>query len=96
MVKTQDFRCMSRKKKTLPDWKLCEIARSIEYEQRKCLVIPTGKGSDFLAICPDEKPTFVEVKKGCGPLTKLQKRTMKKVRKSGLNYKIERCDCRRS
>jgi hypothetical protein len=29
--------------------------------------VPTGKGHDFLSICPNQKPTFVEVKQGCGP-----------------------------
>ena len=83
-------------KKNIRDWKLCEIAKSTEYKQRGCLVIPTGKGSDFLAICPDKKPTFVEVKKGCGSLTTLQRKTRNNVRKNGWGYEIERCDCSRS
>ena len=84
------------RKKNIPDWKLCEIAKRLEYSQRDCLVVTTGKGSDFLAICPDKKPTLVEVKKGCQPLTKLQRKTMNEAPKSGLEYKIERCDCSRS
>ena len=91
-----DILPMPTKKKALPEWKLCEIRKSMEYKRRGCLVIPTGKGSDFLTICPDKKPTFVEVKSGCGPLTKLQKETMNNVRKSGFGYKIERCACSRS
>ena len=55
--------------------------------------MPTGKGHDFLSICPNKKPTFVEVKKGCGSLTEFQKKTMNEVRKGGYEYKIERCSC---
>jgi len=84
---------MPAKNKVLSEWKLCEITKSTEYKQRGCLVIPTGKGSDFLAICPDKSPTFVEVKSACGPLTTLQRETMNNVQKSGFKYKIERCDC---
>jgi hypothetical protein len=78
------------------DWRLCEHIKMIEHERRGCAVIHTGKGSDFVAICPDRKPTFVEVKKGCGSLTEFQKKTMQEVRKSGLDYKVERCSCSRN
>jgi len=84
---------MPQRKKPLSEWEICEIAKSTEYKQRGCLVVRTGKGSDFLAICPDKKPTFVEVKKGCGSLTKLQRKTRDNARKSGFEYKVERCDC---
>jgi len=82
--------------KKTPDWKLCENTKRQKYSQQGCLVIPTGKGSDFLAICPNKKPTLVEVKKGCQPLTKLQRKTMEEAPKKGLGYKIERCSCPRS
>ena len=81
------------KKKGVPDWERCEIEKRLEYSGRGCKVATTGKGSDFLAICPDEKPTLVEVKKGCRPLTKFQRRTMNEAHKKGLGYKVERCGC---
>jgi len=83
-------------KKITRDWEICEIEKRLKYLRQGCSVVTTGKGSDFLAICPDKKLTFVEVKKGCQPLTKLQRKTMEDVRKSGSEYEIERCDCRRS
>ena len=82
--------------KKTPDWKICENTKRQQYSQQGCLVIPTGKGSDFLAICLGKKPTLVEVKKGCQPLTKLQRKTMKEAPTRGLEYTIERCDCPKS
>jgi hypothetical protein len=81
------------KKKVLPEWKTCETTKKIDYERQGCLVIPTGKGHDFLTICPNQKPTFVEVKQGCGALSEFQKKTMNEVRKNGFEYKVERCSC---
>ena len=75
------------------DWRLCERTKKIEHQRKGCYVVQTGKGSDFVAICPNKKPIFVEVKQGCGSLTELQKKTMKEVRESGFEYKIERCSC---
>jgi hypothetical protein len=49
-------------KKTL-EWKLCETAKAIEYQAQGCMIAPTGRGSDFVAVCPSDKPTLVEVKK---------------------------------
>jgi len=69
------------------------MTKKIEHERKGCYVVPTGKGSDFVAICPNKKPIFVEVKQGCGSLTELQKKTMKEVIESGFEYKIERCSC---
>jgi len=80
-------------KREVPDWRICENAKMIEHERKGCLVVPTGKGHDFLSICPNQKPTFVEVKKGCGSLTEFQKKTMKEVKENGYEYKIERCSC---
>jgi hypothetical protein len=73
----------------------CETAKKIEYGQKGCTVIPTGKGHDFLTICPNEKATFHEVKKGCGDLTEFQKKTRAEVTKSGFGYEIDRCSCTR-
>ena len=55
----------------------------------KYLVILTGKGLDFLAICPDEKSTFVDVKIGYGSFTKLQRKTKYNVKENGLKYNVE-------
>ncbi len=74
-------------------WKICEDTKKQQDKERDCAIIPTGIGSDYLRLCPGEKPTFVEVKDGCGPLTKTQSATKKLVEKLGLNYKIERCNC---
>jgi hypothetical protein len=74
-------------------WRICELAKKIEHESEGCQVMPTGRGSDFVVACPNKKLTFVEVKQGCGSLTKLQRKTMQEVRKSGFEYKIERCSC---
>ena len=79
-----------------PEWRICERTKMIEQEHQGCLVVPTGKGHDFLVVCPNKKPTFVEVKKGCGALTEFQRKTMNKVRESGYEYKIERCSCSRT
>jgi hypothetical protein len=84
---------MPKKEKNPPDWKLCETEKSIEYERQGCVVAPTGRGSDFVAVCPDRKTTLVEVKKGCGSLTKHQKETRERALASGLDYKVERCGC---
>jgi hypothetical protein len=82
---------MPRTEKT--PWKLCEIAKSAEYQEQGCLVVPTGRGSDFLAVCPNRKPMLVEVKKGCGSLTKFQRETRDSAAKNGFNYTVERCGC---
>lgn len=76
-------------------WEACETSKKVEYESRGCKVIRTGRGSDFVAVCPDKPLTFVEVKKGCGSLSKLQRKTRKQVEKNGLQYKVERCGCKR-
>ena len=36
-------------KENYPDWKRCEITKRSQYSEQGCLVIPTGKGSDFLS-----------------------------------------------
>jgi hypothetical protein len=54
---------------------------------------PTGRGTDFVAVCPDRKPTLVEVKKECGSLSKLQRETRDRALASGFDYKVERCNC---
>jgi len=76
------------------DGRVCEISKEIEYQINGCMIEPTGRGSDFLAVCPNSKPTLVEVKKGCGSLSRLQMETRDKVLASGIyDYKIERCSC---
>jgi len=87
---------MATEHKNPPEWKLCETAKRIEYERKGCLVIPTGKGSDFFVACSDQKSTFVEVKNGCGGLAELQRETREKARQNGFDYKIERCNCNRN
>jgi hypothetical protein len=49
---------MSRAAKKTPDWKLCEIANTIEYQAKGCITAPSGRSSDFVAVCPNRKPTF--------------------------------------
>jgi hypothetical protein len=80
---------MPERNKSPPDWKLCETAKSIEYQGQGCFVAPTGRGSDFVAVCPDRKPTLVEVKKGYGALSKLQRETRDLALTSGFDYKVE-------
>jgi len=81
------------KTKNQRDGDICEIAKIMEYQANGCLTARTGRGSDFVAICPSRKPTIVEVKKGCGPLTKLQRETRDNAADSGFDYKVERCGC---
>jgi hypothetical protein len=72
---------------------LCEQTKKAEYESKGYLVVPTGKGHDFVAIRPNKRPIFVEVKQGCGSLTKFQEKTRDEVTRDGSEYKIERCSC---
>jgi len=75
---------------------LCEKLMQEKYKSDGCVIIPTGKGSDFLTLCePDNRPTFVEVKDGCkSNLTKFQKEFREKVLKEKIaDYKVERCGC---
>jgi hypothetical protein len=81
------------KTKNQRDGGICEITKIIEYQTRGCMTARTGRESDFVAICPDSKPTLVEVKKGCGSLTRLQRETRDNAPASGFDYKIERCGC---
>ena len=76
-----------------PSWEKCEIEKKEQDKNRGCGIIPTGIGSDYLRICPGEKPTLVEVKDGCGSLTRTQRATKKLAEKIGLNYSVERCHC---
>jgi len=84
---------MPKVTKKTPDWKLCETAKTIEYQAQGCATAPTGRGSDFIAVCPSRKPTLVEVKKGCGSLSKLQQETREKALANDFDYKVERCGC---
>ena len=86
---------MPKETKNMREGKLCETAKTIEYQARGCITAPTGRGSDFIAICPESKPTLVEVKKGCGSLSKLQRETRDNASANGYGYKVERCGCSR-
>ena len=82
--------------KKAPAWEHCENEKRQQYSEKGCKVVPTGKGSDFLAICPDQKPLLVEVKDGCHGLTELQKKTMNQANSNGWEYRTERCGCPKS
>jgi hypothetical protein len=64
-----------------------------EYQEQGCVVAPTGRGSDFVAACPNRRLALVEVKQGCGSLSKLQNETRDRALASGFDYKVERCNC---
>ncbi len=74
--------------------KKCELEIKNKYSSIGCKTIPTGKGSDFLALCPNKIPTFVEVKSCKSNLTPFQRKIRETIVKSGFNYTIERCGCR--
>ena len=78
-----------------PSWKICEDSKKRQDQNRGCRIIDTGIGSDYLRLCPNEKPTFVEVKDGCHSISKLQNKTRTTVQKLGFQYKVERCGCDR-
>jgi hypothetical protein len=77
-----------------PVGKVCEELKMNEYTMKGCRVLPTGRGSDFLAICPTEKPKLVEVKFCRGGLTPFQRKTRDIAEKSGIPYVVERCGCK--
>jgi hypothetical protein len=89
------FKYRECQRKIMPKekWRICEDTKKVEYESKGCKVATTGKGSDFVAVCPDKPLIFVEVKQGCGPLSKLQKKTKDEVTKKGAEYRTERCSC---
>lgn len=76
-----------------PSWKQCEDLWKSLAKQQGCKIFKTGIGSDYLKICPDKKPTFVEVKDGCHDISKTQKATRDFVKKIGFNYEVKRCNC---
>jgi hypothetical protein len=86
---------MRKETKDMREGMLCETAKKIEYLASGCLTATTGRGSDFIAICPGKKPTLIEVKKGCGSLSRLQRETRNKAAANGFDYKVERCGCPR-
>jgi len=79
--------------KKQPSWKQCENSKKHQDKERGCTIIPTGIGSDYARFCSGEKPTLVEVKEGCGNLSKTQSATKKIVERMGWNYQTERCNC---
>lgn len=69
-----------------------EIAK-IDYTMNGFHIIPTGRGSDFIAKKPNEakkQQEYVEVKTGKSRPTKQQKKIMKMAKKSGHRYTIYR------
>jgi hypothetical protein len=83
---------MPKKQRGIVDnGKLCERAKKNEYQARGCITAPTGRGSDFVAFCPNSKPALVEVKKGRGSLSKLQRETRDNASANGYDYIVERC-----
>jgi len=77
---------------TTPSWKKCEDMWKEIDRNRGCKIIPTGIGSDYLRICKNEKPTFVEVKDGLHDISPTQKTTRDLVTKLGFGYKVNRCN----
>lgn len=78
---------------TKSDGKDCEnLWKSID-SARGCKIVRTGIGSDYLRICPDEKPTLVEVKDGCHSISKTQQFTKQIAQKVGFDYEVKRCNC---
>ena len=75
------------------DGKGCEDFWKSVDKSLGCKIIKTGIGSDYLKICPDKKPTFVEVKDGCHSISKTQRVTRDFVKKIGLDYEVKRCNC---
>ncbi len=75
------------------DGKDCEDFWKAHDRQEGCRVIRTGIGSDYVKFCPDEPPTFVEVKDGCHDISPMQKATRDIVTKMGFDYEIKRCSC---
>ena len=77
----------------MPSWKNCENSKKLESKQRGCRTIDTGIGSDFLEMCPDSRPTFVEVKEHCGSISSTQRATKAFAKRIGLGYRVDRCSC---
>ena len=75
------------------DGKDCENFWKSKDRNEGCKVIPTGIGSDYVKFCPDEVPTFVEVKDGCHDISPTQKATRGIVTKMGFGYEVKRCGC---
>lgn len=73
--------------------KLGEEIAKVDYAMNGFRIIPTGRGSDFIAKKPNEskkQQEYVEVKTGKSRPTKQQKKVMKMARKSGHRYTIYR------
>lgn len=69
-----------------------EIAK-IDYAMNGFIIIPTGRGSDFIAKKPNESrklQEYVEVKTGKSRPTKKQRMIMRMVQRSGHRYTIYR------
>lgn len=69
-----------------------ELAKQ-DYKEHGFRIIPTTKGSDFIAIKQIGKTIqkeIVEVKTGKSPLTKIQKKKMNASRRQGVTYTVYR------
>lgn len=69
-----------------------EIAK-IDYTLNGFQIIPTGRGSDFIAKKTNNSTKsleYVEVKTGKSRQTKRQKKDMRKLKKAGYKYTIYR------
>lgn len=69
-----------------------EIAKQ-DYKEHGFRIIPTRKGSDFIAIKQIGYITqkeIVEVKTGKSPLTKIQKKKKNEAQKQGITYTVYR------
>jgi hypothetical protein len=75
------------------DGKDCENFWKTSDKNQGCKIFRTGIGSDYLKLCPGEKPTLVEVKDGCHSISPTQRVTRDFAKKIGLGYEVKRCNC---
>ena len=69
----------------------CERTKIRQSERRGCKTIRTGKGSDFLELCPGKVPTLVEVKSRKSSLTRTQRKMKTWAANNGLGFRVDRC-----
>jgi len=73
--------------------KLCERRMVNDAKSNGYDVVKIPFGADFIEMRPRQKPRFVEVKYGCGPISKTQEKTKKFVESLGMKYDVRRCAC---
>src|SRR5713101_6524526 len=76
-------------------WQICEDMIRDRYEAKGFTTIPTRVGSDFIAISPTQRLTFVETKLGCGEFSKRQREMESWAIANGFGYAKESCTCAR-